>query len=178
VGLEFTFHLEGILNPTITKLGKFKFIITDENGNVLYYQNKSGNLNTTAKPATLYYRDLTVTYPYARVQNTFTFEFTPVNNIPSDADKGEIFIDFPSPDFILKNLGTNAGWTFPCETWLLIDSEIQSTNWNNNVKCTNYNNNRVQVTGGDRFLAAANKAIRITIHSFKGPQTTSETLPI
>lgn len=166
--LEFSFNLASIYNPTAGKLGKFKFAIVNSNGSIKYYQTKSGNLSTSDKPGALFYRDMTYSEPYARVSNSWTFDFTPSANIPSNEDKGSIFIDLPD-EFVLRNLGEENGWEYVCETWLFVNLVESSTNWNDDIECINYDSNRIQVTGGKLFLASTTKMIRIKIYDLKGP---------
>lgn len=175
--LPFSIYMSHIKNPPSGKVGKFRFAVVDSNGQVLHYQVNSGNFAVASTPQTLKLRDITTSSKYARVKSTWTFEFSPISTIPSDTNKGKILMDFPN-DFSFKNTATSTGWVFPCKTWLIVDNKISSTNWNDNIKCVNYNSNRVEITGGKEFVAAPNKYIRIQISEFPAPQITSATQSI
>jgi hypothetical protein len=172
--LPFSIYMSHIKNPPEGKIGKFRFAVEDSTGQTLFYQVNSGNFAIADVPQALKLRDITATSKYARVKSTWTFEFSPVSTIPSDTNKGKIFLDFPA-EFTFKNMATSTGWVFPCKTWLIVNNAISSTNWNDNIKCVNYNSNRVEITGGKEFTAASNKYIRIQISEFPAPQTTTAT---
>ena len=108
------------------------------------------------------------------MKNTFTFEFSLNTDLPSNQDKGRVWIDFP-PQFVLKNLGSSQGWDYPCTTsqW---DSYIETnTNWNDAVQCTNYESNRIIVFGGKDFDAKGFRVIKLAISDVPGPSILTET---
>lgn len=112
-----------------------------------------------------------VTYAHnqLRALNSLTFRFSPASNIPSSDDQGQIFIDLPD-EFPLMNIGDQTGWQLPCQTWLLVNDQVNATNWNDKVKCVNYNSNRLVVSGGKAYTALPTQDIVIKIDQLPGPQ--------
>lgn len=120
------------------------------NEKMLFYTTESGSLTVGQAPWILSYSDMTYTVNYARDFNDMTFTFAPSTDFPSYLNGGLIFIDFPS-DFVLKNPANVEGWGYPCSTELLENEVVSTTNWNDAIKCVNYNSNRIEIQGGKAY---------------------------
>ena len=175
--LTFDLLLSGIINPNYTKLSSFRFAIQDANGKTLFYTTQSGSLTTGQAPYALSYDEMSYTVNYSRDFNDLTFTFSPSTDIPSDANGGKIFVDFPD-DFVLKNPNDTVGWSYPCSTELVVSDVVSTTNWNDAIECRNYNANRIQITGGKAFSASTTKQIRLVLKTVRGPQDVTQTKAI
>ncbi|CAG9323731.1 unnamed protein product [Blepharisma stoltei] len=169
--LSISIYIGNIINPK-GKIGKFRFALQDSNGKLILYTSNAGNLSSSSIPQPLKISDITIDSPYARILNNFTFEFEPVSFIPSDLNKGRIWVDFPS-DYVLKNLGT--AWTYSCSA-KMIKGYDTITPWGS-VKCINKDSNRIEISGGDYYIPSSDKKLQIKIFDVPGPQASTSSLP-
>ena len=168
-GFQFSVAIGSVMNPVSGKIGQFRFAVQNSAGQTLNYQVNSGNFAIGSGPTPMKFKMVTYANNHLRALNSLTFSFSPSSNIPSSDDQGQIFIDLPS-EYPLMNIGDQTGWELPCQTWLLINDVVNATNWNDNVKCVNYNSNRVIVTGGKLYVALPTQTIKIKIDQLPGPQ--------
>jgi len=166
---QFSVAIGGVLNPVTGKIGQFRFAVQNSSGQTLNYQVNSGNFAIGKGPTPMKFKMLTYANNQLRALNTLTFTFSPASNIPSSDDQGQVLIDLPD-EFPLMNIGDQTGWQLPCQTWLLVNDVVNATNWNDKVKCTNYNSNRIVVTGGKAYTALPTQNIAIRIEQLPGPQ--------
>lgn len=166
---QFSVAIGGVLNPVTGKIGQFRFAVQNSSGQTLNYQVNSGNFAIGKGPTPMKFKMLTYAHNQLRALNALTFTFSPASNIPSSDDQGQVLIDLPD-EFPLMNIGDQTGWQLPCQTWLLVNDVVNATNWNDKVKCTNYNSNRIVVTGGKAYTALPTQNIVIRIEQLPGPQ--------
>lgn len=176
-GLPFTIYMSNIRNPTKGKTGIFRVAVQDTIGNTLQYVISAGSLWMLNTPKPILMRDLSAQLPYARIPNTFEFMFGLSTKLPSNQNKGSIWIDFPS-DYLLKNPNTQTGWEYPCTAYI-VNKFTQETNpWSSSLRCVNFNSNRIEILGGAEIVPNPSTSLLLSISSVPGSQTESTSQPI